>query len=367
MVVLHRRHVKACPHQSHKYTKCACPIWYDWRIGKRRIRKPIGTSDWRVAQELRKHLELEGPTANAAPFTIQEATDRFVEDATVSRGLQEPTIRKYKLLFRRMNEYFKNKGYVFLRQISPEDLREFRLTWKMSPRTASKHIERMKTFFKFALEFHWINVNPALPIRPPKVPPSESIPFTEEQLEILFTACDSYDGDGKRLEALMLLLLWTGLRIGDACTIGREKFAKDARGWKVELRTAKTGTDVSCVIAVEVAEAVLNQPGKYPFWTGESNAEDCASTWRKAFARLFTQAGIKGHIHQFRHTFAKRLLLEGASLEYVSQLLGHASIEVTQRHYNKWVRERQQDLEAVTRKIVVTYRSRGKIKPLEPA
>jgi hypothetical protein len=154
---------------------------------------------------------------------------------------------------------------------------------------------------------------------------------------------------------------------GIVCHLGFCVFVADAAGWKIELRTAKTGVDVYCVISEEVAEAVLNQPGKYPFWTGESNAEDCAATWRKAFARLFKQAGIKGHIHQFRHTFAKRLLLEGASLEHVSQLLGHASIEVTQRHYNKWILERQQDLEAVTRKIVVTYRSRGKIKPLEPA
>jgi len=171
MLVLHRRHVKACPHQSRTYKKCACPIWYDWRIGRKRIRKPIGTADWRVALELQKHLELEGPATNIAPLTIQEATDNFVEDATVSRGLQEPTLRKYKLLFRRMNEHFKNKGYVFLRQITPEDLREFRLTWKMSPRTASKHIERMKTFFKFALGFEWITKNPALPIAAPKVEP----------------------------------------------------------------------------------------------------------------------------------------------------------------------------------------------------
>jgi hypothetical protein len=87
---------------------------------------------------------------------------------------------------------------VFLKQITPDDLREFRTTWKMSPRTASKHIERMKTFFKFAMGFEWIKKNPALPTAAPKLEPSESIPFTEEQLEIFFKACDSYDGDGQR-------------------------------------------------------------------------------------------------------------------------------------------------------------------------
>lgn len=36
-------------------------------------------------------------------------------------------------------------------------------------------------------------------------------------------------------------------------------------------------------------------------------------------------------------------------METVTQLLGHRSIEVTQRSYNKWVAERQADLEVVVR------------------
>jgi integrase len=72
-------------------------------------------------------------------------------------------------------------------------------------------------------------------------------------------------------------------------------------------------------------------------------------TWRKAFARLFKPVGVEGHIHQFRHTFAKRLLLSGTPMETVSQLLGHKKTEVTQRNYNKWILERQQNMEAVVR------------------
>lgn len=36
-------------------------------------------------------------------------------------------------------------------------------------------------------------------------------------------------------------------------------------------------------------------------------------------------------------------------METVSQLLGHKKTEVTQRHYNKWILERQQNMEAVVR------------------
>jgi HEAT repeat protein len=78
----------------------------------------MGTSEWQVAQLRARELEAEGPTANIAILTIQEATDKFLADAETGRGLREPTIRKYKLLFRRLNEHFKNKGYVFLTQIT---------------------------------------------------------------------------------------------------------------------------------------------------------------------------------------------------------------------------------------------------------
>jgi site-specific recombinase XerD len=72
-----------------------------------------------------------------------------------------------------MNEHFKNKGYVFLSQVKRTNA-GIPQHWKMSSRTVSKHIERMKTFFKFALDFNWIKTDPARPIAIPKVEDSEA-------------------------------------------------------------------------------------------------------------------------------------------------------------------------------------------------
>jgi integrase len=86
-----------------------------------------------------------------------------------------------------------------------------------------------------------------------------------------------------------------------------------------------------------------------PFWSGESNAEDCASTWRKALSRLFVLARVEGTPHQFRHTMVKRLLVSGVPIQLVAQILGHRKVEITQKHYNKWVPERQKGLEDAVR------------------
>lgn len=62
-LVRHRRHVKDCPHKSRTYKKCARPIWFDWRIGKNRVQKPMATSGWQVAAIRARELEAAGPEA----------------------------------------------------------------------------------------------------------------------------------------------------------------------------------------------------------------------------------------------------------------------------------------------------------------
>jgi site-specific recombinase XerC len=117
-------------------------------------------------------------------------------------------------------------------------------------------------------------------------------------------------------------MLATGLRIGDAVTIRKERIIKTQAGYSVVLRTAKTGTQVSCPVPNSLAKSLLGLANDTPFWTGKSSTEKCASNWRKIFSRVFKAAGIEAHPHQFRHTFAKRLLVKGVPVGFVASLLG---------------------------------------------
>jgi integrase/recombinase XerD len=73
--------------------------------------------------------------------------------------------------------------------------------------------------------------------------------------------------------------------------------------------------------------------------------------WQRALRTLFKLANVKkGHAHRFRHTFACELLLSGASLKSVAQILGHRSERITEKHYGSWVKERQEKLESEVRK-----------------
>lgn len=85
--------------------------------------------------------------------------------------------------------------------------------------------------------------------------------------------------------------------------------------------------------------------GDYYFWSGNGNIKSATSAWDRTFRRVTKRAGVKGHFHLFRDTFAVALLEKGVPLEDVQILLGHSSIKVTEKHYSPWERSHQERLE----------------------
>ena len=129
-----------------------------------------------------------------------------------------------------------------------------------------------------------------------------------------------------------------------------QRFVKVGAYWKLTLRTAKTGVNVYVPLQKEVVQAIDALPGKHPFWSGKSTAENCSSVWQEAYRKLFKHAGIEGHPHRFRHTFAKNLLVNEVPLETVSLLLGHKRLAITEKHCARFVPERQALVETQIRK-----------------
>jgi len=74
------------------------------------------------------------------------------------------------------------------------------------------------------------------------------------------------------------------------------------------------------------------------------------SDWHRSIAKLLKLAGVKGSAHKFRHTLATSLLQNGVSVEIVARLLGHSSVEVTRKHYDHWIAERQIEAEQAIEK-----------------
>jgi site-specific recombinase XerD len=317
----------------------------DWVSGGTRLQRSMGIRDWQAAQRRARDMEADGidkySTGDHSALTVKKATDDFEFDA--EKNVELSTLKQYKIILGRLNEYCHEHGYIFLKQLGVVQVRGFRNSWTTySDRTAGKHIERLKRFFTFCVENGWLEVSPAKPLKTPKVGDTDVVPFTEEEVERILAACEAYGGPNKRrVIVLTNLMLTTGLAIGDATMLSKSRVLKTTKGFSVELRRIKTGAVVSCPIPTELAHSILALDNETPFWTGVSDLEHLTSNWRKIYTKIFKAADVvNGHPHRFRHTAAKRLLVKGVPVGFVASILGDSET-IVRKHYSKWISERQ--------------------------
>jgi integrase/recombinase XerD len=297
----------------------------------------------RLKQRLTKpELVKNGPT------TISHAWDEFQRDAK-ARGLREPTLNKYKYLRADIERFASKEGLRFIAEFNLEMLRRWRANWPNKNLSALKKLELVRCFLRFAHDAGWIPDNPARKLKSPKITARPTMPYSREEMIRITGALDEYGLDGsrnrRRMRALVLLLRHSGLRIGDAVTLGCERITGD----KLFLYTSKAGTPVYCPLppfVITALEAAIAQHERFYFWTGNGKPKSIISDWQAKLKDLFVLAKVSnGHAHRFRDTFATELLLAGVPLERVSILLGHSSIRITERHYSPWVKSRQEQLE----------------------
>ena len=145
--------------------------------------------------------------------------------------------------------------------------------------------------------------------------------------------------DDIRDRALFLLLLRTGMRIGEALGLGLNDL--DIKGRKVHLYEGEKNSmgrvvylSDDALFAIKLWLRRRDKDKEFVFY-GQSNGHLCYSTGRGLFMKYLKKAGLdqKGYtVHCLRHTFASELLNAGMRLECLQQLLGHQDIEVTRRY-----------------------------------
>jgi len=145
--------------------------------------------------------------------------------------------------------------------------------------------------------------------------------------------------DDIRDRALFLLLLRTGIRIGEA--LGLRLNDLDIKGRKVHLYEGEKNSlgrvvylSDDALFAIKLWLRRRDKSREFVFY-GRSQGHVCYSTGRGFFMKYLKKAGLdqKGYtVHCLRHTFASELLNAGMRLECLQQLLGHQDIEVTRRY-----------------------------------
>lgn len=307
MLTLYKRHGPLCKQTDRNYKKCKCPMWVQGTLAGEPIRQSLRVRSWEKAEKilLNWQMKLEGVKEQPETVTITSAVADFLKEAK-TRNLSEATITKLKVVLeKQFLEYCREKNIKFLTEVAVEDVRKFRATWKDQPLTAVKKLERLRSFFRFCVDAGWMPRNPALAVKPPKVPPKATLPFTTEQIEKIVRAADTYlethPKAGKaycdKIKALILLMRYSGLRIRDAVCLSRSKIENG----RLFLYTQKSGTPVYLPLPPVVLEALAKLPDEHYFWSGNSNPKAVVGDWQRTFRKLFKIAEVMEHLRMFRN------------------------------------------------------------------
>jgi site-specific recombinase XerD len=155
--------------------------------------------------------------------------------------------------------------------------------------------------------------------------------------------------DHTRDRALILLLLRTGIRIGEALSLTINDL--DLKGRKVHLYQGEKNDRGRVVYLSNDAVFSLKRwlrwrdPEQFVFARKEE-APLSYSAARSRFKRYLIEAGLehKGYtVHSLRHTYASELLNAGMRLEVLQQLMGHQDIEMTRRYARLTDRTREEE------------------------
>jgi site-specific recombinase XerD len=190
----------------------------------------------------------------------------------------------------------------------------------------------LTSFFKFLYKNELILGDPTAKLESIKVTHKERELPTRQDIEKLLKSECFHRNNTAKFRTMTLLLANTGLRLGEACTIKKA----DIRYNSLEIIVMGKGRKQRVVpISEYVAQKLkdwINQDGRSEWLFPSDNLHGFwdERSYEKTFRRQCRRYGIRPFTpHALRHYFATQSLKNGARLEVVSRLLGHASIAIT--------------------------------------
>lgn len=374
----HRHNSRTSEYEERKkgWKRCECPIFASGTLSKKFKRHNTGHWEFHIARAIAEALERAGswtatihepvPQQNESQIErirVEEATEAFLAKCK-NRNIAPNTLAKYRTFTNQLDAFCRDRGCPYIDQLTVTHMDRFYAGWKDGIRAKAKKLERLKAFIKFCVKREWLVKDLTDDLQAPEgssvtVPKS---PFTEEELERLYLACDKIgpqlkQGAGYRTwggedaKDFVYLSIYTGLRISDVATFDMMKRLK---GNDVFLRMHKTKRPLFTWIPdwlVQRLRARQKVHGSLIFAAGiTQNAKQLCDIWRnRRLKRIFELAGpweSPPHPHKFRHTFVRILLEKGVPVPDVAELIGDSE-QILRKHYAAWIPGRQDRLSRI--------------------
>lgn len=251
-----------------------------------------------------------------------------MEQALALRGLAPKTCSAYLSWVRRLVRFCR----VVPDQLTTEQVRAFLLHLtqerKLSFSTFNQALNAARFFFLEVLKRPFVVEG----LRYQKPPRRLPVVMNDEEVSRLLAAAASL-----RDRALLETGYATGMRVGEVTRL----LITDLDSGRMAIRVdqGKGRKDRYVMLSQSLLETLRaywreSKPRVFLFPGLGGKKPLCVSAAQKAFDRARLQAGIKKPVsfHTLRHSFATHLIENGTSLRTIQALLGHRSLQTTERY-----------------------------------
>lgn len=211
---------------------------------------------------------------------------------------------------------------------------------KNANKTINRKISSLKSFYKFLLKIKEIDANPLLKHKSLKVPKKVQIPFSVVETVAVFEENDFPDDfEGIRNRLIIELFYTTGMRRAEliSLSVNNIDFANKAIKVIGKRNKERILPLLPCTISLlmkyqQLIKTTFENSNSEVLILSKKGNKISESFVYRLINDYFSSVSqkVKKSPHVLRHTFATHLLNNGADLNSVKELLGHASLSSTQ-------------------------------------
>lgn len=301
------------PHLHRETTRHGKTVWYVRRPGMKRVRMraEFGTEAFAAEyQTAMAGLAPPQPGASAA-HSLARLIGQYKQSLAFAR-LAPATRRQRELVLYNM---IKTAGAQPYAKITRKTIIAGLDRRRETPFAAHTFLKTVRGLFKWAVSADYVAADPTLNIEPPPRRTDGHHVWTEEEIGRF----EARWKIGTRERLALAILIYTGLRRGDAARLGRQH-VKDGI---IRIRTEKNGMLVTLPMLPILDEIIGASPtGDMTFVAtrgGRGMTKESFGNW---FRDVCTAAGVPGSAHGLRKAAATRLANNGATVAQLEAIFG---------------------------------------------
>ena len=315
--------------------------YYDFVFEGKRYRRSCKTIDRKLAEQIEISVkndiikrENRLPTNRNKSLLFWTAWENYLKN----NGNSEKAIERKNIAAMHFLPFFKDKT---LSAIVPLDIKNYQLERKLELMSLEKNKNKkeaeinfrsvnyeviiISNFFNFCIERGYADKNQAAKIKKLNELKRLKTLSDEDIVKLIAGATNKLTRD------IITFLIYTGCRKGEALNLKWDD--TDLQNDVIAIKGTKTKYDRYVPISKPLKELLggieKNQDCLYVF--NKKGAK--IGNFKKSFHTACRNAGLKDlRIHDLRHVFASKMVMNGTSLYITGELLGHRTTQMTKRY-----------------------------------